>query len=159
MFGFFSSTRSCVFEERRKKQEVWRTMRRVIDLYSVREALRGVDKRQYSRRPVSMPVLVQVFGSSYPYEPFIGVTKNFSDDGLALLCKKEIAASETAFCCVWGNQPNCFIGVTRQARYAGGGFWETGVAFQEMAYLSDWGSLRLLAMSLNPEQEQGSERD
>lgn len=150
MFNFFSSSRGTVFEDRRKKQEVWRTMRRVIDLHASREAIQTEDKRQYLRRPISIPVLVQIFGSQSDHRPIVGVTKDFSDDGIALICPVEIATSESAFCCVWGNQPICFVGTTRQARYAGGGYWETGVAFREMAYLSDWETLRPLAMSFDP---------
>lgn len=151
MFGFFSSSRASVFEERRKKQEVWKTMRRVIDYHASRDLVRGQDRRDYSRRAVSVPVLVQIVGYPVEYAPIIGVTKNFSDDGVALLSTSEFPVSESAFCCVQGSQPICFLGLTRRSHYVGGGYWETGISFQEMTHLSEWGSLRELAKSLDPE--------
>ena len=153
MFGLFSSSRSSVFEERRKKQEVWRTMRRVLDYHVSQDLLRGEDRRDHSRRAISVPVLVQIFGHPVEYPPVIGVTKNISDDGVALLCKNEFPLSESVFCCVHGSQPICFLGLTRRSHYIGGGYWEAGICFKEMTYLSEWGSLRSLAMSLNPDHK------
>jgi hypothetical protein len=150
MFRFFTSGLSTVFEERRAKQEVWRTMRRVIDLHVSQELLRDEDHRQHPRRAISIPVLVQVFGTSQECKPIIGITKNFSDDGIALLCREEMGIADLAFCAIWGTQPVCFVGLIRQSRYVGGGYWETGIAFKEIAKLFDWESLRPLAMSLNP---------
>ncbi|MFN6130814.1 MAG: hypothetical protein ACK6DC_12075 [Planctomycetota bacterium] len=153
MFRLFSSSSGTVFEERRKKQEVWKTMRRVIDIYRASERMVSKENRQYSRHSISVPVLVQAFGSVVNSEPIIGVTKNFSDDGLAMLSLAEMPVQELAFCGIWGTQPYCFIGEIRQSRYAGGGYWETGISFKEMAYLGDWETLRPLAMCLNPDSQ------
>jgi len=152
MFGFFSSSRTSVFEERRKKQEVWRTMRRVIDHHASQELVRGEDHRHHTRRGISVPVLVKIFDTPIEYDAIIGVTKNFSDDGLAFLSTIEFPISESAFCCIQGSQPICFLGLTRRSHYVGGGYWETGISFQEMTHLSEWGSLRSLAMYLKPEK-------
>jgi hypothetical protein len=153
MFKLFSASTGTVFEDRRKKQEVWRTMRRVIDIYRAMERMVSKENRQYSRYSISVPVLVQAFGAAVDSEPIIGVTKNFSDDGLALLSLAEMPISELAFCGLWGTQPYCFIGEIRQSRYAGGGYWETGISFKEMAYLGDWEALRPLMMCLNPDSQ------
>jgi hypothetical protein len=150
MLRFFSGVLSSAFEDRRAKHEVWRTMRRVIDLQVSQEMLRSVENRQYTRRAMSIPVLVQIFGASVDHEPIVGITKNFSDDGIALLCRQEMEARENAFCAIWGTQPVCFLGVTRQSRNVGAGYWETGISFKEIARLSEWEHLRPLAMSLKP---------
>lgn len=149
MFRFFSSSRAAVFEERRKKQEVWRVMRRIIDTSTSESLLPDEDNRQEPRYPLSMPVLIQGFDAEAKSSPGIAISKNISDDGVSLMCPFEVT-SELAFCCIWEEQPMCFIGSVRQSRYAGGGYWEIGIEFQEITSLGEWGSLRSLAMSLNP---------
>lgn len=153
MFPFFSQSKTNVFEDRRKKQEVWRAMRRAIDLRASQELLRVEDNRQFRRTAVSIPVLMKSTGVGVDSNPIFGITKNFSDDGMAILCSCEWATGQTVFCSIWGEKPICFLGTVRQSHPAGGGYWETGVAFQELTYLSEWESLRRLATSLKPDEE------
>lgn len=151
MFRFFSSSRASIFEERRKKQAVWRAMRRIMDIKASAVISSDEDDRQEPRYPTSMPVLVQGFDTDSKCSRGFAISKNISDDGISLLCPFEITP-ELIFCAVWEEQPLCFIGLKRQSRYAGAGYWEVGIEFQELASLSEWEELRSLAMSLNPDK-------
>jgi hypothetical protein len=141
MFRFFSSSRASIFEERRKKQAVWRAMRRIMDIKASAVISSDEDDRQEPRYPTSMPVLVQGFDTDSKCSPGFAISKNISE-----------ITPELIFCAVWEEQPLCFIGLKRQSRYAGAGYWEVGIEFQELASLSEWEELRSLAMSLNPDK-------
>lgn len=149
MFRLFSSARSDIFEERRKKQEVWRSMRRLIDRHVGNELLISEDNRKEPRRTMSIPVLIQGYGSHCECTPDIAVSKNISEEGMALLCPNEIT-DHRVFCAVWEDHPVCFLGMIRQSYYAGGGYWEVGIEFQEMTTMHDWEPLRSMAQTLNP---------
>jgi hypothetical protein len=94
-------------------------------------------------------VLIQSFGADSQASPDIVISKNISEDGIALLSKVEMS-EEPLVCVVWEDKPLCFLGMIRQSRYVGGGYWELGVEFLEMTTLYDWESLRELAQTLDP---------
>lgn len=149
MFQFFSSNRAVVFEERRKKQEVWRSLRRIIDRRSYKEMVVSEDNRKEPRHAISIPVLVHGYGSHCECTPEFAVSKNISEEGMALLCPIEIV-DHHVFCAVWEEHPVCFLGTVRQSHYVGGGYWEVGIEFQEMTTMHDWEPLRSMAQNLNP---------
>jgi len=148
MFNFFSRSRAGIFEERRKKQEVWKSMRRIMDRHSA-EKIPLEDNRGEERLPFSIPVLIKGFRADSDCTPGVGISRNISDDGLCVLCPFEIM-TENVVCVVWEEKPLAFIGTLRRSAYAGGGYWEAGIEFQELTSVSDWGTLRLLANTLNP---------
>lgn len=149
MFRLFSSRQSEAVEQRRKKQEVWKSMRRLVDRHAAKELLISDDNRREPRHAISIPVLIQSFGANSQASPDIVISKNISEDGIALLSKIEMS-DEHLFCAVWEDKPLCFIGMVRQSRYVGGGYWEIGVEFQEMTTLHNWEPLRVLAQTLDP---------
>jgi hypothetical protein len=149
MFRFLSSRKSEASEQRRKKQEVWKSMRRLVDRHAAKELLISDDNRREPRHAISIPVLIQSFDADSHGSPEILISKNISEDGIALLSKVEMN-QEHLFCAVWEDKPLCFVGMIRQSRYVGGGYWELGVEFQEMTTLYDWESLRELAQFLDP---------
>lgn len=108
------------------------------------------ESRGEERYPFSVPVLIKGFRTDSDCTPGIGISKNISDDGLCVLCPFEVT-TESFVCVVWDEKPLAFIGSLRRSTYAGGGFWEIGIEFQELTSVSDWGTLRLMADTLNPD--------
>jgi len=150
MFRFFSSSRAEVFEERRKKQEVWRSMRRIIDRHAANALVISSDARKEPRLAISIPVLIQGFDEQNSRASEFAITKNISEEGMAIISTSSFE-NANVFCALWEDHPLCFVGTVRHSRPIGAGFWETGVDFIELVSLHDWEHLREQAMGLDPQ--------
>ena len=149
-FSSSSSSQKAIFDERRKKQDVWRLMRRIIDRHAASGLVLDNETRSEPRRALSIPVLIQAFDEHNMLDPVFALTKNVSDDGMAII-NTSAFKDVKIFCAVWEEHPLCFIGTVCHTNPIGAGFWETGIDFIELASLNDWEHLREHVMSLAPQ--------
>ncbi len=153
MFSLLSR-RVDPFNQRKKKQEVWKCLRRILDRNSAEQLLLGKDDRKEKRIPFSLPVLLQTgLADQQPWsKPIFAVTKDISDDGVAVIAHQSIEQSQV-ICVIWEDGPIFLSGEIRQCEQLGGGFWKIGMELSEIVSSLDFPQLRTLSDGLSPEAE------
>lgn len=153
MFSLLSR-RVDPFNQRKKKQEVWKRLRRILDRNSAEQLLLGKDDRREKRIPFSLPILLQTGSKDQqPWsEPIFAVTKDISEDGVAVIANQSIEQSEVT-CVIWEGGPIFLSGEIRQCEQLGGGFWKIGMELSEIVSSLDFPQLRTLSEGLSPEAE------
>lgn len=148
------SRRVDPFKQRKKKQEVWKCLRRVLDRNSAEQLMLGKEDRQEKRIPVSLPVLLQTGLAEQDTwsKPIFAVTKDISDDGVAVIAHQSIEPSQV-ICVIWQDGPIFLSGEIRQCQQLGGGFWKIGMELSEIVSSLDFPQLRTLSEGLSPEAE------
>lgn len=153
MFSLLSR-RVDPFKQRKKKQEVWKCLRRILDRSSAEQLLLGKDDRKEKRIPFSFPVLLQTgFADQHTWsKPIFALTKDISDDGVAVIAHRSIEQSQV-ICVIWEDGPIFLSGEIRQCQRLGGGFWKIGMELSETVSGLDFPQLRALAAGLSPQAE------
>ncbi len=142
------------FNQRKKKQEVWKCLRRILDRNSAEQLLLGKEDRKEKRIPFSLPVLLQpCMADEHPWcEPIFAVSKDLSDDGVAVIACQPLEKSQV-ICVIWKDGPVFFSGDIRQCEQLGGGFWKIGLELSEIVSNTEFPLLHALSERLNPELE------
>lgn len=142
------------FNQRTKKQEVWKCLRRILDRNAAEQLLLGKEDRKEKRIPFSLPVLLQpCLADQHTWcEPIFAVTKDLSDDGVAVIARQSLDQS-TVICVIWADGPIFLSGEIRQCQHLGGGFWKIGMELSEIVSSLDFPMLRSLSERLSPEAE------
>ncbi|HUP81839.1 MAG TPA: PilZ domain-containing protein [Pirellula sp.] len=142
------------FNQRKKKQEVWKCLRRILDRNSAEQLLLGNEDRKEKRIPFSLPVLLQsCLADPHTWsEPVFAVTKDISDDGVAVIVHRSIDPSRV-ICVIWEDGPIFLSGEIRQCQPLGGGFWKIGMELSEIVSSGDFPLLRTLSERLSPKAE------
>lgn len=153
MFSLLSR-RVDPFNQRTKKQAVWKCLRRVLDRNSADQLLLGKEDRKEQRIPFSIPVLLQtgVADADAWSKPIFAVTKDMSDDGISIIAHQSIEPSQV-ICVIWEDGPVFLSGEMRQCQPLGGGFWKIGMELSEIVSSLDFPQLRALSEGLSPEAE------
>ena len=151
MFSFLRR-RWDAFQQRRKQQEVWKCLRRILDSRTVSGLRREGDERNDKRSALCLPALVLpcLDGEPTRDEPMYAVTKDLSDDGVAILACRELRDAQVIGA-IWADGPIFFLGEVRQCWPFGGGFWQIGVRLSEIIPAGEVGALRSWAERLNPQ--------
>ncbi len=146
--------RGDAFQQRQKKQEVWKCLRRVLDRNSITGLLPDDDVRSVKRFPYCSPVMLQLCSNDQPApcEPVFAISKDLSDDGIALITNQPLEEVQV-LCVLWQDGPHYILGDVRQCQYVGGGFWKVGVQLTEIVSSEDFPTLPALSEQLNPEFE------
>ena len=146
--------RADPFNQRTKKQEVWKCLRRILDRNAAEQLLLGKEDRKEKRIPFSLPVLLQPCSPDQDIwcEPIFAVTKDLSDDGVAVISRQPLDQS-TVICVIWADGPIFLSGDIRQCHHLGGGFWKIGMELSEIVSSLDFPLLRSLSERLSPEVE------
>ena len=79
MFSLLSR-RVDPFKQRKKKQEVWKCLRRILDRSCAEQLLLGKDDRKEKRIPFTIPVLLQTgFADQHTWsKPIFALTKDIA---------------------------------------------------------------------------------
>lgn len=130
------------FEKRKKQQEVWKCVRRIIDTSAPNFTSLGTDQRAASRSNRCVPAVLSrcECDGKIVDEPLFAVTKDFSDNGIGFVLQRPLNA-EAVICGFWLDGPIFFAGMQRQEIPFGEGFWLTGVQLTEVISLCDAGPL------------------
>ena len=142
------------FNQRKKKQEVWKCLRRILDRNSAEQLLRGTEDRKEKRIPFSLPVLLQpCLEDQHTWcEPVFAITKDLSDDGVAVIARQSLDQSPV-ICVIWEDGPIYLSGEIRQCLHLGGGFWKIGMELSEIVSSMDFPLLYALSERLSPQTE------
>ena len=152
MFTLFSRGLSSQISARKRKQEIWKKVGRIIDRAAAQSAMISKEQRKDKRIPISMPVLVQPYSedSTDRMSPVYALTKDISEEGMAIIVDSALPKMQI-FCGLWCDGPLCFVGCIRQCRSIGGGFYHIGIEFDELVNVADWDELRPAISLLQPE--------
>ena len=142
------------FNQRHKKQEVWKFLRRIIDKNSAEKLLVKEDVRSGNRIPFCLPVMLQPCLNEQPLqcEPIFALTRDLSDDGVAVVASQPLDLSQI-ICVIRQDRPIFLLGDIRQCIYLGGGFWKVGMQLTEILSSQEYLALGSLSKQLNPEAE------
>lgn len=130
---FSSSRKRDAFEERGQQQEVWRLLRRLIDLQTPSMLAEATTERTWNRSNRCLPVaFVPVAGEEIdPQQVMYGPTKDLSDNGLSLILPEAVECTECV-CGFWLDTPKLVSGVVRRVRPFGGNLFEVGIQLVEL---------------------------
>lgn len=103
---------------------------------------------RYSR---CLPALLVPCVDGHPvYDKAVyGVTKDFSDEGVALLSIHEVTAPHV-ICAFSVDEPAFLLGEVRQCRRFGGGFWHLGLRLCDIIEAKEANALLPLVELLDP---------
>jgi hypothetical protein len=152
MFSFFKRNGDKdTFQQRRKQQEVWKCVRRILDGTAGHESIAG-EARAESRYNRCIPALLIPWEDERLSlnEPVYGITKDFSDNGVLFVSNYEFNAGPV-LCGFWPDDPVFLLGEVRRTNPFGGGFWQTGVLLLEIVCTSQVPGLIPLAEQLLPQ--------
>ncbi len=148
------ATRSHPFANKRKKEEVLRIARRIMDQAFANSLRYTEDARSENRSEICAPALLQLCSEEHQLtcEPILVLTKNFSDQGVAVVARQslDIGDSQIIFA-IWNDGPLFFLGRVRQCHHLGSGFWRIGLELSEMISKTEAPELSIWAERLNPE--------
>ncbi len=151
MFSFFNRNgQKDAFQQRRKQQEVWKCVRRILDSSAPHAPLEG-EARAENRYNRCIPALLIPWEDEWLSlnEPIFGVTKDFSDNGVLFLSNHEFTAGPV-LCGFWPDDAVFLLGEVRRTSPFGGGFWQSGVSLLELVCSSQVPGLIPLAEQLLP---------
>lgn len=151
MFSFLESKNQDAFEQRRRQQEVWKCIRRVVDTTTDRGTAPESESRAEHRHHRCLPALLLPWRDERPTmeKPVYAITKDFSDNGVSLLSPRRFAAPQV-ICCLWVDGPVFLLGEIRRVDAFGGGFWDVGVQLLEVINANDMEPIMPLAAKLVP---------
>ncbi len=148
MFGLFSGKKKDLFEERRKKQEVWLTIRRITDRKIARESVLEEDNRRESRLSMVLPAIM--FSLDTPDAPLINcLVKDIADNGLGLTCRQAVENGRVFFA-LWVEQPHCFEGTVCRCSHLGADYWDVGIELDQVTTLGSYEQFREHVKALQP---------
>lgn len=150
MFSFLFR-RGDAFQQRRKQQDVWKCMRRLVDMSSPNMPHAEGQSRSDNRCNRCLPVLIVPFvdEESGFQDAIFAVTSDCSDEGASLLSTHRVTTPEV-ICAFWDDGPIFLRGDVRQVRPFGAGFWQSGVRFSEVLPSGQLQMLYSLAAQLVP---------
>ncbi|MFT5303564.1 MAG: hypothetical protein ACI87E_005071 [Mariniblastus sp.] len=132
---FFRSKKKDAFAERVKIQEVWKTVRRIIDVTSpnlvLQDAESGRTLQRYNRCIPVMMAPIDDEGGAIPAQSFFAATRDFSDNGLSLISNKTLESGQW----IVGfdvDQPILFLGDVVRSQPFGGDLFEVGIVLHEV---------------------------
>jgi hypothetical protein len=154
MFSFLGFRRDA-FEQRRKQQEVWKFVRRIVDQSAPNLPSLAGETRSDARSNRCLPALLVPCREDEAREPCWGepnfvVTKDFSDEGVSLLSPRNMEGSRVMLA-FWHDDPTFLLGDVRSKVPFGGGFWQLGVRLCEILPPGEVEELLPLAQRLRPE--------
>lgn len=128
MFSIFGKNRGDSFEERGRKQQVWRALRRIIDSNTELAHLDNSDGRQFKRYKRHLPVaFVPCHQGEFDGDDTIyGVTRDFCDNGISLIANSN-HFHEIGICGFWLDQPLLFSAKVAHWQPFGGNMILAGV--------------------------------
>lgn len=137
-----------VFEQRKKLQDVWRSIRRLVDKYAPNHTTMG--GRKFKRCSRCLPALLASWkNGKITGGPYWGITKDFSDNGMALVLPEPLEA-EDVVCGLWTGSPVFLAGIVREMQPFGGNFWLASLEFVERVESCRVSSLLPFAEQLVP---------
>lgn len=145
---FLREKKPDVFEQRKKQLEVSRLIRRLVDASAPN--LTSSEERTQDRCSRCLPALLVPWeDGAIRGEVCWGITKNFSDNGVALVLPQDIEATSVV-CGFWCGSPIFLSGVVRQMQPFGGCFCLAGVHLAQVISGSQVPSLLPFAKQLVP---------
>jgi hypothetical protein len=141
------------FKQRRKQQEIWNCLRRIMDEKTVQDLCTN-SLRNYTRTPLCRSILLQPFteSSDADTDAIFAVTRDLSDEGIAIIARQPLDCP-VIVCAFWQDGPIFLSGDIRFCHALGGGFWIVGVRFTDLVPIAHLPNLRALACQLRPEAE------
>ena len=142
------------FKENKDRSDLRAFVRRVTDLTSPNlPPLKG-ELRTLTRSNRTFPVLLTpwIRGAPNMEACVAALTKNFSDEGLALVLQQPFHAEEVVIG-IWlecqsrfglGRNPHFAMGAIRQSVSLGGGFWQVGIQLKRLVTTQDEPTLNSL---------------
>jgi len=142
------------FEERNKRQGVWKTLRRLADSTVAVFPSEHETRRLQNRHMRCIPLLVVPWQNDQPKlaGAIYGLIKDVSDQGLAIIVEEHFTA-RSILCSFRLDEPVYLVGEVRHDRPLGGGFRQLGVELLEIVPSTDAAQLAPLAAKLKPEAE------
>jgi PilZ domain len=139
------------FKQRRKQQEIWNCLRRMMDEKSALN-LYANSLRNYSRTPICRPVLLQPYTESKDadIDAIFAITRDLSDEGISIITRQPLECPEIV-CAFWQDGPIFMLGDIRFCHSLGGGFWIVGLRFTDLVPIAQFPNLRTFACQLAPE--------
>ena len=127
MFSFLRRNQDA-FQQRRKQQDVWKCVRRLVDASAPNLMHAAEQTRSDNRQNRCLPAMLVPFVDEEPqiHEHFFALTRDFSDEGVSLLATHEVMTPHV-ICVFWDDGPIFILGEVRQVRPFGAGFWQVGV--------------------------------
>ena len=149
--SFFARKQKDVFERRKKQQEVWSAVRRIIDTSAPNMAPYTGDSRAQDRCNRCLPAIVvplDAEGTPTGGQLF-GISRDVCDNGIGLVVHESLDA-ELVLCGFWVGQPLLFLGNVRRITPYGGCFWLVGIELTDVLCASEAERLAPLVQQLAP---------
>ena len=127
------------FTKRKAQNEVVGVLRRIVDRTTPNLTLLDGASRHQNRHNRTLPVLLTPRRGQATLlgETVIGLTKDISDHGLAMILTEPLADQDVAVT-LWlatrqspDSEPVALLGRTRHCMEIGGGFWQIGIELTE----------------------------
>ena len=129
MFSLFGKRDG--FEERAKRQQVWKVLRRVINTRAPVDQPDECSDRNFNRYNRCVPVAIIDAENIDPAQAVFAPTKDFSDNGLSFITNSAVEFEEVV-CVIREQNPVILSGNVRRSRPFGGELKEIGVEFTEV---------------------------
>ena len=153
MFSFFTKRdrEMDAFQLRRKQTEVWKLVRRIIDVSAPNMPPTAGENRSQTRYNRAIPMLLVPWenGELLVGESVYTLSKDYSDNGVCLLPHRPFMALNVV-CGFWIDGPVFLMGEVRSRAPIGGGFWQLGVQLTQVIPPGDVEALIPLAEDLAP---------
>ncbi len=136
MFGFNKS--DDIFDQRRKRQELWVQIRRIVDTNTPNWRESDDSPRGENRYNRTVPLVVVPLDNDEPCmdNALFAVTKDLSDNGASVLVGREHDLGRV-LCGFWVDGPLFLLGEVRRTSPFGGGFWQVGVELFEVVHVDE----------------------
>jgi hypothetical protein len=133
MFSLLRGKRGDEFDQRKRRLEVCRRLRRIVDATAPNTIPEDQDDRRYKRYSRTVPVLIASWreGKPCPEQTWLGLTKDFSDLGLSVLLPDALVTEEV-ICALRLDQPLFARGKVAWQTVFGAGFWQVGIHLSEL---------------------------
>ncbi len=151
MFAATKDGISDLFDHRKKRISLGKSIRRIIDLTSPSTVPHEVESRSHKRENRTVPVLVAEWNGDAPDATQIvfGFTKDFSDIGVSLLVP-QIMDTDQVVCGFWQDEAIFALGKVARSMPFGGGFWHLGVALSRILDEDEIAALLPMVERLSP---------
>lgn len=135
-----------IFQLSRRQMAVRNFLRRLLDVTCPTLPPLEGERRQSERFPRVLPVLIVPWENDRPVvdEAGFGLTKDFGDCSVAVVLPQPFKAHQ-ALIGFWLEGPNYIRGVVEHYAPIGGGFWQVGVALEQVVPIGDYPVLERLA--------------
>lgn len=133
IMGLFSKQKRDLFQLRARQQEVWRSVRRIIDSTAPNVVSADHESRKYDRCQRCLPaIVIPCDAEGEPSgQASLAITRDFADHGVGVILN-QTPNSELVICGFWTDEPHFFLGAVRQNQQFGACFCALGIELIEV---------------------------